>query len=165
MVNAVTCTPCKTNATCIPYKYPYDGCWIRAHLMCYMMIAQGVTPEKIWITGKLTAKSSNVPQCAVHWAWHVAPTLLVTQPRGPAIKMVIDPSLCDKPVTEAYWKSLQGDTKAGLTPSTWEGYSFLAAGRATQAQANHDMQYYRVELDALCAEYGPSPYKCPPATS
>ncbi len=161
MVNNHTCTPCHSTSNCIPYKYPYDGCWIRAHLMSFLMIAVGVTPEKVWITGNLTAKSKNVPQCAVHWGWHVAPTLLVTQHIGPAVRMVIDPSLCTGPVTEAVWKSLQGDIHATLTPSTWTGYHYLAAGTATQAQANNDMQYYRIHLDDLCAHYGPPPYNCP----
>jgi hypothetical protein len=162
MVNAQSCVPCSSASPCIPYKYPYNGCWIRAHLMCYLMVAEGVTPEKTWIFGKLKARSSNVPQCKVGWGWHVAPTLMVTQTGDAVVKMVIDPSLCDEPVTEAYWKSLQGDPGAKLTPAAWEGYRFLASGTASQPEADNDMEYFRLALDELCAEYGPSPYKCPP---
>ena len=161
MMKAKTCTPCASLLPCIPFKYPYDGCWIRAHLMCYAMIALGETPEKVWISGSLLALSSNVPECHVNWGWHVAPTLMVTQPSGPDIKMVIDPSLCDGPVTLDAWKALQGDAGATLTPSAWTGYSFLAAGSATEAQAENDMESYRLQLDEMCAQYGPSPYACP----
>src|SRR6185503_1088967 len=161
MMKADTCTPCMSSSPCIPFKYPYDGCWIRAHLMCYKMIAEGETPEKIWIGfGGLEAASSNVPQCKVNWGWHVAPTLMVTQSGGPDIKMVIDPSLCDGPVTPEAWRDLQRPT-ATLTPSAWTGYAYLASGTATQAQADADMEDYRNYLDDLCADYGPSPYSCP----
>jgi hypothetical protein len=163
MMNSCTCIPCSATDPCIPYKYPYDGCWIRAHLMCYLMMAEGETPEKVWISSPgcdLYALSSNVPECHVEWCWHVAPTLMVIQPSGPDIKMVIDPSLCTQPVTLDDWKALQGDPGATLTPSTWDQYG-PGGGTATQAQANNDMEVYRLLLNELCTDYGPSPYACP----
>ncbi|CCI00511.1 MAG: hypothetical protein IM496_10925 [Microcystis sp. M049S2] len=163
LMQAKSCVPCSSTDPCIPYKFPYNGCWIRAHLMCYLMIAEGETPEKIWIDSagcNLLAPSSNVPECEVHWCWHVAPTLMVQQPSGPDLKMVIDPSLCDKPVTPDEWRLRQTDTSATLTPSLWEQY-WPSGGTATQAQANNDMEQYRILLDGLCQDYGPSPYACP----
>lgn len=162
MMKAESCTPCNSVSPCIPFRYPYDGCWIRAHLMCYLMMAEGETPEKIWIGyGGLHALSNNVPECAVDWGWHVAPTLMVTDPGGgPDVKMVIDPSLCDGPVTPDEWRNLQRPS-ATLTPSSWDGYHYLASGTATQAQAEADMEEYRIRLDDLCSDYGPSPYSCP----
>lgn len=163
LMQAKSCVPCSSTDPCIPYKFPYNGCWIRAHLMCYLMIAEGETPEKIWIDSagcNLLAPSSNVPECEVHWCWHVAPTLMVQQPSGPDLKMVIDPSLCDKPVTPDEWRLRQTDTSATLTPSLWEQY-WPSGGTATQAQANNDMELYRILLDGLCQDYGPSPYACP----
>lgn len=163
LMQAKSCVPCSSTDPCIPYKFPYNGCWIRAHLMCYLMIAEGETPEKIWIDSagcNLLAPSSNVPECEVHWCWHVAPTLMVQQPSGLDLKMVIDPSLCDKPVTPDEWRLRQTDTSATLTPSLWEQY-WPSGGTATQAQANNDMELYRILLDGLCQDYGPSPYACP----
>jgi hypothetical protein len=128
--------------------------------MCYLMMDEGETPEKIWIDGNLLALSSNVPECHVDWGWHVAPTLMVKQTSGPDIKMVIDPSLCDKPVTPEEWKSRQGDANATLTPSSCDQY-WSNGGTATQSQANNDMELYRLLLDELCGDYGPSPYECP----
>lgn len=162
MMNAETCMPCASASPCIPFKYPRDGCWIRAHIMCYKMIDEAETPEKIWISGSLLALSSNVPNCHVNWGWHVAPTLMVTPEGGGAdVKMVIDPSLCTEPVTVDFWKGLQGDPGATLTPSSWDAYAYLASGTSSQPAADNDMQYYRMKLDELCVDYGPSPYSCP----
>lgn len=162
-MNAQSCIPCTSTSPCITFRYPPNGCWIRAHLMCYLMIAEGETPEKIWIASagcNLLALSSNVPECHVDWCWHVAPTLMVIQPSGPDLKMVIDPSLCDKPVTPEEWRLLQTDTSATLTPSAWDQY-WPNGGTATQVQANNDMEDFRDLLDELCSDYGPSPYVCP----
>ncbi|MDR3679166.1 MAG: protein-glutamine glutaminase family protein [Flavipsychrobacter sp.] len=160
MVSAETCVTGSMKSPCIAYKYPYSGCNVRAHLMCYMMRAAGATPEKMWISPGLRAKTSNAPQCMVGWGWHVAPTLLVIQPGGALEKMVLDPSLCDGPVTVAYWKSLQGNPNATLTPAQWEGYNFLAKGTATQQEADDEMENYREWLTDLWRE-SPPPYKCP----
>lgn len=162
LMKAESCTPCSSTSPCIPYRYPYDGCWIRAHLMCYLMMDMGETPEKVWIGfGGLVAASSNVPECEVHWGWHVAPTLMVIQDSGPDVKMVIDPSLCTEPVTLDDWKALQGNPAAMLTPSSWDGYAYLASGTRSQADADNDMEAYRLALDELCSDFGPSPYSCP----
>jgi Glutaminase len=163
MMNAQTCTPCSAAGhSCIPFKLPYDGCWIRAHLMCYSMIAEGETPEKVWIDGILHALSSNVPECGVDWGWHVAPTLMVIQSSGPDLKMVIDPSLCTEPVTPEDWKALQGDPAATLTYTGWGQYQHgIPSSTGTQAQANTDMEDYRLWLDQICTDYGSSPYECP----
>ena len=37
-MNAESCNPCSPSSDCIPFKYPDDGCWARAHKMCYMMV-------------------------------------------------------------------------------------------------------------------------------
>jgi hypothetical protein len=161
MVSTESCTTDWLASPCLTFKYPGSGCNVRAHLMCLMMIKEGATPEKIWISPKLTACTTSVPKCEVGWAWHVAPTLMVEQPIGPPIKMVIDPSLCDKPVTEAYWKSLMGNTRANLHPDRWELYEFPAHGTATPEEAEAEMQKYRGWLADMWAS-NPPPYKCAP---
>ncbi len=161
MVSVETCITGSMTSPCIAYKYPYSGCNVRAHLMCYILRAAGATPEKMWISPGLHAKTANAPKCEVGWGWHVAPTLLVTRPVGDPEKMVLDPSLCDGPVTIAYWKSLQGNPNATLTPAQWDGYNFLAKGTATQMEADDEMENYREWLADLWIE-SPPPYKCPP---
>jgi hypothetical protein len=93
---------------------------------------------------------------------------MVTQSSGPDIKMVIDPSLCTGPVTTTDWKALQGDPAAILIPTPWEDHYWdnVYTGTpvqqyATQAEADNDMEMYRLYLDELCADYGSSPYSCP----
>lgn len=160
MIEAETFTPCYSTRDCIPFKYPPDGCWIRAHLMCYMLIGQKEFPAKIWSSGRLQARSSNVPECRVAWSWHVAATLLVRYEDGREVNMVLDPSLYEEPVTEEKWKALQTDPNAKLNRTVWEQYNFYG-GTATWETANTDMGKYRIYLDQLCSQYGPSPYHCP----
>jgi Glutaminase len=115
LVAPTTCNPLDPQAPCIPFLYPDDGCWGRAHEMCRLMIAAGVKPSKVWIQGSLTVATKNNPYCAVGWNWHVAPTLCVRTRWCFHVTYVIDPSLFSGPVTVATWKSVQGDPAATLT--------------------------------------------------
>lgn len=46
----------------IPFKYPDDGCWGRAHEMARLIIANGVQPRKVWIYGDLMVSTRNHPR-------------------------------------------------------------------------------------------------------
>ena len=122
LVAPTSCVPTNPLAPCIPFLYPDDGCWARAHEMCRLMIAAGVKPAKVWIDGTLVAATKNNPYCAVHWGWHVAPTLCVRTYWCAKATYVIDPSLFTGPVTEATWKSVQGDPNATLTHTSASVY-------------------------------------------
>jgi hypothetical protein len=77
---ATTCNPLTIPPPCIPFMFPDDGCWGRAHEMCRLMIDMGVSPRKVWIDkvgALLKASTRNNPQCFVEWYWHVAPTICV----------------------------------------------------------------------------------------
>lgn len=172
LMNAESCNPCHSVGTdCISFKHPNNGCQIRAHLMCYMMRDMGETPEKIWLDGWLDVPTANSHQCSVSWGWHVAPTLMVQQPPGADVKMVIDPSLFTEPVTVDAWKAAQGDPNADLNSSYWDQYnppdSWIGYdpnhpdSTASRETANNHMNGYRQQLDADCAMYGPPPYACP----
>lgn len=82
----------------IAWKYKYDGCYARAHLMARMFEAEGVRTDKVWIKGDL-----YVPETDIRWNFHVAPIVYVDDGKGGNKKMVIDPSLFDKPVTVEEW--------------------------------------------------------------
>ncbi|HEX7445572.1 MAG TPA: protein-glutamine glutaminase family protein, partial [Methanothrix sp.] len=109
LMNSRSCD-CAVIPPCIPFKYPTDGCYARAHEMCRLMIGEGEQPEKVWIYASsdtnLRPKAPNDPDCQVSWWYHVAPTLLVTMPSGTE-KKVIDPSLCSGPVSPDEWRDLQ----------------------------------------------------------
>jgi hypothetical protein len=116
---ATSCDPLTVPSPCIPFLFPDDGCWARAHEMCRLMIDMGLAPRKVWIDHSpghwLHANTRNHPQCFVNWGWHVAPTLCVRRGWLWHIRVVIDPSLFTKPVSLATWKGVQGDPAATLT--------------------------------------------------
>ena len=161
-MNATSCSPLTVPAPCIPFLYPDDGCWARAHEMCRLMINMGLSPRKVWIQGSLHVSTKNNPTCSVYWGWHVAPTLCV---RCPYIfltqRMVIDPSLFTTPVSEATWKGVQGDPMATLTDSDASDYLWGATD-PNYVQTNQKLAYYRLQLQNRAIQQGPPPYaNCP----
>lgn len=161
-MSATSCDPLTVPPPCIPFLYPDDGCWGRAHEMCRLMIAMGLSPRKVWIQGYLNVKTKNNPSCEVWWGWHVAPTLCV---RGPRLfqkqEMVIDPSLFSMPVSKATWKSVQSDPNATLTDS--DASNFLwGSTDPNYVQTNQVLATYRLQLQSRAIQYGPPPYAyCP----
>ncbi|HEY2237081.1 MAG TPA: protein-glutamine glutaminase family protein [Candidatus Angelobacter sp.] len=164
LCSATTCDPLAVPAPCIPFLYPDDGCWARAHEMCRLMIAAGAKPRKVWIDGNLHTLTRNNPQCFVNWGWHVAPTICVRYRFFRAQLMVIDPSLFTAPVTEAQWKSVQGDPNATLTNTDASLYlkNFQPHTDPTYVDTNNRLQYYRLQLKNRSLMVGPPPYaNCP----
>jgi hypothetical protein len=166
-MNATSCNPLTVPAPCIPFLYPDDGCWARAHEMCRLMINLGLSPRKVWIdhsTGHLLhVNTRNNPQCYVEWFWHVAPTLCV---RGPTFfrtrRMVIDPSLFTSPVPEATWKGVQGDPNATLTHTGADQFWHGGGTDPTYSASNAILAQYRLALQNRAVQIGPPPYaNCP----
>lgn len=164
---ATSCNPLTVPPPCIPFLYPDDGCWGRAHEMCRLMINMGLSPRKVWIDHSsghwLHVNTKNNPQCYVEWGWHVAPTLCV---RGPKFcttqSMVIDPSLFTTPVTEATWKGVQGDPGATLTHTGPEVFSHGGGTDPTYTAQNAVLVTYRLALQNRSNQVGPPPYaNCP----
>jgi hypothetical protein len=172
LVAAQTCDPLNVPAPCIPFLYPDDGCWGRAHEMCRLMIAAGASPKKVWIyySGPfLHVNTKNNPQCFVEWGWHVAPTLCVrvggrffcrTEDRG------IDPALFQTPVSKATWKGVQNDPAATLV-DTDASIFYRSPGGSTQTDPNYVqtaqvLATYRLQLKNRSLQLGPPPYaNCP----
>jgi len=161
---ATSCNPSNAPAPCIPFRYPTDGCFARAHEMARLMINMGYRPKKVWIKGALQTPTKNDPDCYVWWGWHVAPTLCVRKGFFWTERMVIDPSLFTTPVSKATWKSVQGDPSATLT-DTIVDYYFYAYGISydpSYVQTNSHLAFYRLQLLSQTASYGPAPYAfCP----
>lgn len=164
LVNAKTCDPLTVPPPCIPFLYPDDGCWARAHEMCRLMLAAGAWPRKVWIDGNLHTLTKNNPDCYVEWGWHVAPTLCVRLGFWHAENMVIDPSLFTTPVSEPTWKGVQGDPNATLTPTAasvyWRNYMPTDPG---YLDTNFRLDFYRLQLmNRSLLPAGPPPYAfCP----
>jgi len=163
-MNATSCNPLTVPVPCIPFLYPDDGCWARAHEMRRLMVNMGLSPNKVWIQGGLYVSTKNNPNCSVWWGWHVAPTLCV---RGPSFfqtqAMVIDPSLFTTPVSKAAWKGVQGDPNATLTDT--DGSIYWLWGSVTDpayTQTNQKLAFYRLQLQNRALLQGPPPYaNCP----
>jgi hypothetical protein len=159
LVSPRVCCPATAAAPCIPFNYPDDGCWGRAHEMCRLMIAAGITPNKVWIFGNLRTASQNNPNCQVLWGWHVAPTLSVG-----AQTYVIDPSLFNGPVTQAAWAGVQGDPNPTLIPSPastfWRNQNPTSTiTDPTYTQTNSVLTTYRNALRVrTTGAAGPPPY-------
>jgi hypothetical protein len=177
-MNAQSCDPCNASGDCIPFLYPDDGCWIRAHMMCLLMRAGGPDvatnppedPQKVWIYAgpgtRLDPLTANHPDCHLPfgWGWHVAPTLMVIELGGDQ-RRVIDPSLCSSPANEADWKTLQRDPTATLTDGPWTDYNSYGDGQGAstsfaQASQSQFMKDCRDNLATRCHDYGPPPYSC-----
>ena len=161
-MNVTSCDPLSVPPPCIPFLYPDDGCWARAHEMCRLMIDMGLSPKKVWIQGSLHVSTANNPSCNVYWGWHVAPTLCVRTSFFSTKTMVIDPSLFTLPVTKADWKGVQGDPGATLTDSTASIYYLWGSVTdPTYSQTNYYLDYYRLQLLNRAIAFGPPPYACP----
>lgn len=162
---ARSCDPLTVPPPCIPFLYPDDGCWARAHEMARLMIAMGVTPSKVWIRAAtvLHVNTRNNPACFVEWGWHVAPTICVRGSFPFTQRMVIDPSLFTGPVPVATWKGVQNDPSASLTFTSWTQY-WPQAGTTDPAyvDTNIRLAYYRLQLQNRSVAFGPPPYAaCP----
>ena len=123
----------------IPFDYPVDCCYTRAHVMARAMRKRGVIAGKVWYFaedwGKDNGSRPLTPMRAdgtpvtffdadtstdepVTWRYHVAPLVDVQQPDGTIVPMVIDPSLADGPVTRETWQALMGSPRGAYEEIT-----------------------------------------------
>jgi hypothetical protein len=89
--------------------------------------AEGADVGKVWNyappAGKpLRVSTENDPDKYVEWGYHVAPTVPVVDSKGTVIRMVIDPSITDTPLTPEQWKGLQGQPRSTLVLTTASPY-------------------------------------------
>lgn len=92
--------------TDLAFRYPTDGCYARAHLMCERLQKQGFKPRKIWSVAngeELYARTKYTAKGYVTWAYHVAPMVRVRLDGEKQKWYVLDPSLFDGPVTLRQW--------------------------------------------------------------
>lgn len=158
---ALTCDPFTVPSPCIPFLYPDDGCYARAHEMCRLMRLQGIEAEKVWIFGNLHPATSNHPDCAVGWWYHVAPTLLVNTMAGTE-KRVIDPSLMSGPATENDWRNRQADPAATFEYTDQRPFWPHNGGNDdTYTLTNQYLQEKRLYLQDRVNDYGALPFACP----
>jgi len=165
-MNATSCDPYTAPPPCIPFTYPEDGCWARAHEMYRLMLEMGYLPRKIWNAGALVVTSPNTPACGpLIWVFHVAPTLRV---RGPqllqTVHMVFDPSLFNTPVTKTVWQAKQSDETSILEETDgwvcWH-HEDESLPDPNYEETNFQLWLHRSLLMERTLIYGPPPFACP----
>ncbi len=162
---ATSCDPSAVPPPCIPFLFPDDGCYARAHEMIRLMRLQGIEGEKIWIfasgNSNLKPATSNHPDCQVGWWYHVAPTLQVNTVSG-VEKRVIDPSLMNGLATANAWRARQNDPTATFQFTDAQPFWPNNGGNDdTYTLTNQYLAEKRGYLQDRVTEYGPLPYTCP----
>jgi len=155
-----SCNPVTVPVPCIPFLYPDDGCWGRAHEMCRRIVSVGNVPGKVWIYGNLRVNTRNNPNCYVRWGWHVAPILCIQGWREYA---VIDPSMFSGPVPVSTWRNAQQDPASRLAYTIWQVFYRSSSGQVTYdpnfTQTAQVLATYRAQLRLRSlSPVGPPPY-------
>ena len=143
--------------THVPFDFPDDGCYARAHEMYRKMQEQGIESGKAWNYGRdfesgsptLTVTTSHHPDGSVSWRYHVAPVVWVQGADGSPTRMVIDPSVHDGPVSPEDWKKAQSDTESRLEFSDGKPFyktpDALPDGTPTTPAVQYDNDYKKTE--------------------
>lgn len=103
----------------IPFSFPADGCYSRAHRMEEMLTEMGFASQKVFALAKVSGLDVNSlndipgasepepePDTNVHWWYHVAPLVKVRDPERGVIETVIDPSMGQSPMPLDEWEKL-----------------------------------------------------------
>ncbi|MSP18754.1 MAG: hypothetical protein EXR74_04205 [Bdellovibrionales bacterium] len=90
----------------IPFCYPEDGCYARAHEMTRVMEKKGIIAGKIFLEGALKVETKNSPKGYVEWRYHVVPLVAVRE-GGWLVLNAMDPSVANSPLTIKEWVAIQ----------------------------------------------------------
>ncbi|MGW1177612.1 protein-glutamine glutaminase family protein [Kitasatospora sp. NPDC002543] len=117
----------------IPFDFPDNGCFDRAHLMAVRLTELGVSTQKVFVqyrtptggpalevsTANAAAPIGGTGPQAVNWHYHVAVTVdVVLSGSDTPVPMVFDPSTADRPLLVDHWMALMG---VGVGTSTHLG--------------------------------------------
>ena len=101
---------------CISFQYVIDGCYARAHKMCFLLQTKyNYCSQKIFSfankgSDRLSVVAGKWNGCCVTWWYHVAPLVTVKTPQGPKA-YVFDPGMFDEPVLLSVWLGAQENPK------------------------------------------------------
>jgi hypothetical protein len=99
----------------IPFGFPEDGCYARAHEMAYQLDKKGISTGKVFAHGFFRIDSDKAINGYVSWIFHVAPFVVVNSGKNREI-WVIDPSLFFEPVSLETWlKTLNAHPKSKIS--------------------------------------------------
>jgi hypothetical protein len=110
----------------IPFRYPEDGCYARAHAMSALMERRGIVSGKAFIEGDLRVSTPHSPGGSVSWWYHVAPIVLVEKD-GELMPYVIDPSIFNRAVPVEEWYRIQTQHRGRGIDRTYKTVRFAYA--------------------------------------
>jgi hypothetical protein len=155
----------------IPFDYPRDGCFARAHEMSRIMAERGVASGKVFNTAAPNAlKVPGTEFGDITWRYHVAPIVNVTGSDGVTREMVFDPSINkDRPMTITEWQTRSGGPAGQRIDTTSsDTYYFRPANPGdsadksggvltdpTHASTNATLDYMSVQRDLVRAGLKP----------
>jgi Glutaminase len=107
----------------VPFRFPVDGCHLRAHLMSQRLTQLGYASRKVFAVARSDAglavptpyagdrKAGEQPH--VEWVFHVAPVVEVMMDGGRTELRVLDPAIASGPIPVSVWTRLMnpGDFK------------------------------------------------------
>jgi hypothetical protein len=106
----------------IPFHYPPDGCYARAHIMMQLLTEKGYASRKVFAVSRTASGGGGLrvatdyagdvavgEEPAVRWWYHVAPIIQVTQDDGSTVDMVIDPSMTSGPIAISQWTGMMSN--------------------------------------------------------
>jgi Glutaminase len=106
----------------ISFQYCEDGCYARAHKMCWIINNKyNYGTHKIFSFANsgpdvLSVKCEKWRGCCVTWWYHVAPLVNINTPGG-VKAYVFDPAMFDQPVLLATWLHAQKNPACSATPN------------------------------------------------
>ena len=86
----------------IPFGFPEDGCYARAHEMAVQLEKKKIYTAKVFATGKFRVDAQKAARGSVTWGFHVAPVIIVDDGKSRRL-WVIDPSLFYEPTSLETW--------------------------------------------------------------
>ena len=116
VMSTLTFTDTAGTQSPVPYHYPVDGCYARAHMMAQVLTRAGYASERVFATSTTggleipNQYSEDQPGGAppvTRWFYHVAPIINVRTAAG-VEQQVIDPSTQAGPVPIATWLGAMG---------------------------------------------------------
>lgn len=132
---------------CITFQYCPDGCYARAHKMCWILNKKyNYATQKVFSfanagSDELCVKAERWGGCCINWWYHVAPLVTINTDQGPKA-YVFDPAMFLQPVLLSAWLHAQenpacvpsGDVPhvsminvqptSSYSPSSYSGYTF-----------------------------------------
>ena len=148
---------------CIPFQYCEDGCYARAHKMCYIINTKyNYATHKVFSFAypdgpySLCVKGEKWGGCCINWWYHVAPLVNIKTPSGTQA-YVIDPAMFDQPVLLATWLHAQQNPACagGSTPKVTSFNIQPTSSYEPYDTSSFNTDPYYAQTDTTLVNYSP----------